>query len=455
MTKKPISLLWCILTAVLLTGCAELRQAKLDAGSDPAKAVDEVAKIEIGAQHDQLDVLADKAYAQGHAYLADARQGLKDGEAKEAVLKNAAIAKAFFQDAKKIGLPRQDNASRILEARASALAADVRTNAALVETLADIDDDLKSETKQFSRALSPEDFSELQKRYLALEVRGVQYRELGGAKKAIAQAKADNAAKLAPKTLRNAELDYETGMNMIAQSPRVPNLYSKSVHDALKSATQLVDVMNVIKSGPGTPEKIAIQIVQQKRALGELSTNVGKLKANLETTQQSLQQKEGALKRTEGALKTQEQQLAMAATQVKFQQAMEEARRTLPADDALVYQQGNTLVFRLKRVNFKSGTAIIPDASKPLIAKVDSIIRKLNVDTVMVQGHTDSVGSAETNKTLSTARASAVANYLYSLGGRYKLMYVGYGESSPIASNETAEGRATNRRVDLVVSVKQ
>lgn len=455
MTTKPITLFGWILAAILLTGCAELRQAKLDAGNDPAKAVDEVAKIEIGAQHDQLDVLADKSYTQGHTYLADARRGLKEGAAKEDVLKNAAIAKAFFQDAKKIGLPRQANASRILDARASALAADVRTSDALVETLVDIDGDLKSETKQFSRALAPDDFSELQKRYLALEVRGIQHRELGGAKKAIAEAKDDSATKLAPNTLRSAELDYETGMNMIAQGPRAPNLYSQSVHAALNSATQLVDVMNVIKGSPGTPENIAIQIVQQKRALGELTSNVGKLKANLENTQQSLQEKEGALKRTEGALKSQEDQLAMASTQVKFQQAMDEARRTVPADDALVYQQGNTLVFRLKRVNFKSGTAIIPDVSKPLIAKVDSIIRKLNVDTVLVQGHTDSVGAADANKKLSTARASSVANYLYSLGGNYKLTYVGYGSSAPIASNQTAEGRATNRRVDLVVSVKQ
>ncbi|MBI1424268.1 MAG: OmpA family protein [Gammaproteobacteria bacterium] len=455
MTKTPLSLLWCILAAALLAGCADLRQAKLDAGNDPAKAIDEVTNIEIGAQHDQLDVLAAKEFAQGHAYLEAARRALKAGEAKEAVLKDAAIAKAYFQDANRIGMPRQANATRILEARASALAADVRTSDALVATLADIDDDLKSETKQFSRALSPDDFSELQKRYLALEVQGVQNRTLGQARKVIAQAKDDNANKRAPKTLRTAELDYETGMNMIAQSPRDPSLYSQSVHEALTSATQLNDVMNVIKGAPGTPEHIAIQIVQQKRALGELSSNVGKLKENLQTTQQSLQEKEGALKRTQGALKTQEQQLAMAATQVKFQQAMDEARRTLPADDALVYQQGNTLVFRLKRVNFQSGTAIIPETSKPLLAKVDAIIRKLNVDNVVVQGHTDSVGSEDINKKLSTERASAVADYLYTLGGNYKLMYAGYGDTVPIASNQTADGRATNRRVDLVVSVKQ
>jgi len=459
--KKSIFLLWSLWVAILLTGCGNLPQAKLDA-DDPAKAVDEVSNIEIGAQHDQLDVLADEAYAQGDIYLNDARRGLKNGDEKASILKSAAIAKAFFQQAKTTGLPRAANATRILDARGSAIAAGVRNSPAMIDTLAKIDDDLKSETKQFSRVLSPEDFSDIQKQYLALEVRAVQYRELGEAKKVMEQARDDNAGKLASKSLRTAELDYETGMNMIAQSPRSPTLYSDSVRTALASVTLLRDVMDVIKGAPGTPEHIALQIVQQKRALGELSSSVGKLKANLESTKQNLEEKEGALKRTEGALqqtqgvlKSQEQELAMASTQVKFQQAMEEARKTLPADDALAYQQGNTLVFRLKRVNFKSGTSIIPEASKPLIAKVDAIIRKLNVDHVLVQGHTDSVGSADTNKKLSTDRASAVASYLYSLGGNYKLTYIGYGSSSPIASNQTAEGRATNRRVDLVVSVKQ
>jgi len=460
--NKPIKTLVCLVLAVSLTSCAELRQAKLDSGNDPAKAVAEVSKIQADAQQQQLDVLADKAYAKGTEYLTEARLLLKAGGAKEAVVKNSAIAKAYFEDASKIAKPRRATATRILEARASALSAGVRDSGPLVKTLEDIDDDLKSDSKQFSRSLSPDDFSELQKRYLALEVRAVQYRELGAAKKVITKAVNDYAASMAAKSLRNAQLDYETGMNMIAQSPRDSGIFEKSVKDALKSATQLVDVMNVIRGAPGTPENIAIQIVQQKRALGELSTNVGKLQANLKTTKQSLEEKEGALKqtkgaleKTEGALKTQEQQLAMASTQVKFQQAMDEARKTLPQSDAIVYQQGNTLVFRLKRVNFKSGTAVIPEASKPLIAKVDSIIRTLNADKVVVQGHTDSIGSAETNKRLSTERATAVANYLYSLGGGYKLLFVGYGESSPIASNDTAEGRATNRRVDLVVSVKQ
>ena len=74
---------------------------------------------------------------------------------------------------------------------------------------------------------------------------------------------------------------------------------------------------------------------------------------------------------------------------------------------------------------------------------------------MIVQGHTDSVGPTSVNKRLSTERATAVAKYVASLRGGYKITYTGFGEAYPISSNKTAAGRATNRRVDLVVSVKK
>ena len=432
--KKLINPLLFIMMVVVLAGCSSLRQAELASGNDPEKAIAEVTQIMVAAQQDQIDVLAHDEYAKGNVYLEDAKRGLKQGDSPETVLKNAAIAKALLEDARETAKSRQALASRILTARESALLAGVRKSDALVERLLAIDDDLRSETKQFSRSLSPKDFSAFQKKYLVLEVKAVQFRELDGAKQMIAQAKDQNAKKLAPETLQTASLDYETAMNMIDQSPRSPALYKKSVDAALASATLLTDVMNVIEGAKGTPENIALQIVTQKRALGE--------------AQQSLQVKEGVLKK-------QEEQLARASTQVRFQQAMDEARREISEDDALVYQQGNQLVFRLKRMNFSTGKAEIPETSKLLLSKVAAIIKKLDAETVTVQGHTDSVGSDTVNQKLSTERAKAVASYLNSFRGGYKIQYIGYGESYPIASNETAAGRAVNRRVDLVVSVKQ
>ena len=432
--KKLINTLGFIMMVAMLASCSNLREAELASGDDPAKAIVEVTQMMDAEQQEQIDVLAYDQYTKGSAYLQDAKRVNNQGNLPETVLKYAAIAKAQFEDARATAKTREPLASRILVARQSALSAGVRNSDKLVKSLSEIDDDLRRVTKDFSRPLSPEDFSDFQKRYLELEVKAVQLRKLNGVKQAIAQAKSQGADDLAPETFQTASLDYEAAMNMIAQSPRSPALYQQSVDDALSSATLLTDVMSVIMGAKGTPETIALQIVTQQRELGQ--------------AQETLQEKEGALRK-------QEEQLARASTQVRFQQAMDEARKEIPPEDALVYQQGNDLVFRLKRMNFPSGTAEIPTMSKLLLAKVADIIKKLDAEKVVVQGHTDSVGSDSLNQKLSTERAKAVATYLASFKGGYTIQYVGYGEAYPIASNETAAGRATNRRVDLVVSVKQ
>lgn len=453
--NKMVMAIGYTLIATTFLGCSNARKAELASGNDAGKAVAEVTQMRQEGLRDQIDILADKQFESGTEYLKDARSDLKEGQPTEDVVENAAISKAYFQDAMKTAESRRAMARRILDARKAALQAGLRNSAPLIEDLEKVDDDLKDETNQFAKALTPDEFSEFQKEYLALEIKAVQFRELNGAKVAIEQATEDDAEDLAPKNLQTASLDYKNAENTIAQSPRNPDIYKQSVQTSLESAMMLKDVMDVIMNAEGTPENIAVQIVTQKRALGELTSNVGRLTANLQSTQQTLMQKEGALKETENVLKSQQEQLARASTQVRFQKAMDEAREMLPQSDALVYQQGNTLVFRLKRINFKSGTAIIPDSSTPLLSKVDSIIRKLDADKVIVQGHTDSVGASDVNLKLSQKRAIAVADYLSSLKGGYPLEHVGYGETNPIASNETAEGRATNRRVDLVVSVKK
>lgn len=460
------------------------------ASNDVDKAIADVVQTMKSAQLSQTDVLAFEEFAKARVFLEDAKLGIKDDYLRETILESAANAKATFLKAIKKARKRKASVGRILKDRKAALLAGVRKSDTLTKHMVKIDEELIDETDEFSEPLDPDDFSEIQKKYYRLETKATQFNALNDAKKTIDQATNDDADDVAPKSLRNALLDYKTAINKIDLSPRNPNVYSKSVDEALISAKHLFDVMNVIKGAEGTPEQIAVQIVKQNRALGKLSSSVGKLQANLKTTKQTLQEKEGALKQVDtvlkqkdtalkekdsalkqtetalqqkdselkqkdGVLKTQEEQLARASTQVRFQKAMDEARKVIPETEALVYQQGNKLVFRLKRVNFRSGDAVVPEFSKLLISKVNRIIKKLDAQKVIVQGHTDSVGTASINKRLSTKRATAVATYLHHLKGGYKITYAGYGESHPIAANETANGRATNRRVDLVVSVKQ
>ena len=71
---------------------------------------------------------------------------------------------------------------------------------------------------------------------------------------------------------------------------------------------------------------------------------------------------------------------------------------------------------------------------------------------IQISGYTDNVGKAEANLILSEARANAVKQYLFENGvNKNSLIAKGYGSSNPKTSNETEEGRAQNRRVEIIV----
>ncbi len=108
---------------------------------------------------------------------------------------------------------------------------------------------------------------------------------------------------------------------------------------------------------------------------------------------------------------------------------------------------------RISGIYFPSGSAVIPASSYPAI---DDAVRVLegNPDIhIEIQGHTDSEGSEEANLILSQRRAEAVRDYIIRVHGipSSRLQARGYGESMPVASNDTEAGRARNRRVELVV----
>jgi outer membrane protein OmpA-like peptidoglycan-associated protein len=108
------------------------------------------------------------------------------------------------------------------------------------------------------------------------------------------------------------------------------------------------------------------------------------------------------------------------------------------------------------KITFESGLlfdvdrAVVKPASQENLNNLAKILDKYPDTDILIEGHTDSTGSDEHNLTLSRQRAQAVANYLAQINvnpTRFTIM--GYGESQPAAENETAEGRALNRRVDL------
>ncbi len=102
-----------------------------------------------------------------------------------------------------------------------------------------------------------------------------------------------------------------------------------------------------------------------------------------------------------------------------------------------------------KVIYFDTGKATFKPETIATLEKVVAILVQYPTAEFDVEGHTDSVGSAKSNMTLSQKRADAVVSYLKEHGVKAKLNAKGYGETKPIASNRTRSGRAKNRRVEI------
>ena len=102
-------------------------------------------------------------------------------------------------------------------------------------------------------------------------------------------------------------------------------------------------------------------------------------------------------------------------------------------------------------INFDTGKATMRPESKPIITQIVEMLKGNPGLKVNVEGHTDNVGSPASNKTLSDERAKTVVAAIVAQGVDAKrLSALGHGQDKPIADNKTEEGRAKNRRVELV-----
>jgi len=124
-------------------------------------------------------------------------------------------------------------------------------------------------------------------------------------------------------------------------------------------------------------------------------------------------------------------------------------KQDVKADDILsaLNTEGHIALY----INFDVNKATIKPESKPIIEQISSMLRENPELKVTVEGHTDNSGDPRKNKTLSEERAAAVKASIVSSGIEAKrLTTVGWGQDKPIADNSTEEGKAKNRRVELV-----
>jgi len=142
------------------------------------------------------------------------------------------------------------------------------------------------------------------------------------------------------------------------------------------------------------------------------------------------------------------------AAERKFNEQYNQVQALFDKEEAETYKQGQQMVVRLRGMSFPVGQSLIMPDNYALLSKVQNAIRTFDNPDITIEGHTDSTGALEMNNHLSQQRAEAVREYLLANGitTADKVAAVGYGPSRPLAPNTTAEGRAENRRIDVIIT---
>lgn len=124
-----------------------------------------------------------------------------------------------------------------------------------------------------------------------------------------------------------------------------------------------------------------------------------------------------------------------------------------PTEGEMLITATNDIVLRLYGLSFGAGKSDITDQHLPLLEKVKQILVLFPDKPLVIEGHTDASGDSQANTQLSDKRAYAVMQYLRQTMGipSDRIRAIGYGPDKPIASQSTSEGRARNRRIDIVI----
>lgn len=124
------------------------------------------------------------------------------------------------------------------------------------------------------------------------------------------------------------------------------------------------------------------------------------------------------------------------------------------ADTGIGIEPGETsiLVTFPNRIGFEFGSADLTAEAAGLVERLAAILREYRATLIVISGHTDNVGDPNFNLDLSQARARSVAEHLAQSGIAYpRLMIEGFGAARPVADNSSESGRASNRRVELML----
>ncbi len=375
-----------------------------------------------------------------------------------------------------------DNRESVEAARQAALDA----NAALLASglLADGEEALARATRfsaEGSADKAAEELATARWNFAAAELQAIQTRVLGEAREAISAARSVRAKRYAPRTLDRAvslaeaaagrladdRTDIETATNLADEAAATARLATRIVETARRKPTtedllleqagalwQLQEAAGIPQLADQAPATATTELAATIRRLASDNERLGteleesrKFAAALEEEIRILDARLG------GASAERKELVRQLEAQARKREQLLQAQGLFADDEATVFQQSDRIIARLTGLSFPSGSAQLGSDSDPLFARIATLITIWPDAVITVEGHTDARGSDRLNLRLSENRARTVMERLIRDNAALitRITSVGYGETRPIANNETAEGREQNRRIDLVI----
>ncbi|GAB4520455.1 MAG: hypothetical protein Tsb0020_39080 [Haliangiales bacterium] len=196
-------------------------------------------------------------------------------------------------------------------------------------------------------------------------------------------------------------------------------------------------------------------LTDRERRLAELEAELAKRAQELADREAEIAKRDQTVAQQNQALSQREQELAREraareAAEARYRAAIKSLEEVAQVRED---ERGTVLTFS-GAVLFGSGKArLLPIAREQLLPVAQALGDVEDQKRITVEGHTDSRGSERSNLRLSRRRADAVRRFLVQNGApARRVRAVGKGESTPVADNDTAEGRASNRRVEIIIN---
>jgi len=446
---------------------------------NPADKINRLENDLATAYKNQLNVLAPTWFAKAELSLGKARNGLEQGEELSEILRYSAEGELQLLKAEEIAKVARTTLADVIKSRGLARQAGAAK-------LGDDYTDAEQEFLSLTKAIEKGDLGYAEKRkvglaetFHSLEIRAIKDETLGEVRTLVDRAKNNKVDKIAPQSFDISLNKLSETDAFITQHPYEKEMMRQKADEALFMSQRMFQVADQSEKFKNMKpeettlwmEKILYEItaklaatdmrnqtydIQVKNIVNSIdslqkdrrfmSDKVKLLQAEIETKNSQIAELEG---------KTLEQQMVKErlAAEKRFNELFTEVQNLFSPDEAEVYKKGDSLVIRLRAIQFPVGKSVIMPDNYPLISKIQQSIRTFGEPDVIIEGHTDSTGSAEVNELLSQERAESVRQYLLANKtlSNDRIVAVGYGSSKPLASNETEEGRAVNRRIDVII----